>query len=356
MQKTRNLFLLKGKSSDVDLVLGNLQFKGLTELPSSIKLTVQDVYREFKNNKSIVSSNLPKKLEAYAIEINVISSSNINLNKNGNYINVLNGNLSKQFQSIADSHNCDIGDHKSNSSGLNGAPSSCDCPYCIYLKNNETGTDALKGVNRTVYRSQNFFVMPTLGQFIKGYLLIIPNKHVMSMAELSPDLKCEFLNVLDDVITILKLTYHVEDILVWENGTGNGGIGKAKSSIVHSHIHVAPSKLNAVRIGMVSGFPLTKILYEDLSLYGNYSYLLVKGNNNNEWWINDNPALYIPRQYVRQLIAEEYELPGDTWNWRTNHFSYLIQTTCKDIQNSLVKNWISLPERIRQNTKDYLCY
>lgn len=354
MQKTRNLFILKGRKSDVDKVLGSLQFKGLTELPSSVKLTVKDVLNEFNNNKSIVCSNLPQQFEGDAIEIDVINSSKNIISKNRNFINLLAGNISKQFQTIADVYKCDIGDHKSNSSGLNGIPTSKDCPYCIYLNNKHI--DKSLDINHTIYKSSNFFVMPTVGEFIKGYLLIIPNEHIMSMAQLSSDLHQEFLDVLDDVITILKLTYPVNNFLVWENGTGNGGIGKAKSSIVHSHVHVAPSTLNPTTIQCISGFSLIKISYRDLSLYGNHSYLLVKGKNNDEWWINDNPDLYIPRQYVRQLIAEEYELIGDTWNWRTNPFINLIQSTSKDIQNTLIENWVSLPSRIKKNTKNYLFY
>lgn len=354
MQKTRNLFVLRGTISDVDIVLGSLQFKGLTEFPASHEVTLFDIAREFENNKSIICFKLSESVSLDFIEINIFNSTKNNNSVFENCINLMDGNLPKKFQAIADKYSCDIGDHKSNSSGLNGAPTSSDCPYCIYLNNNHF--DKAWGIHRTLYKSSNFFVMPTVGEFIKGYLLIIPNEHVMSMAELSPDLHQEFLNVLDDVITILKLTYSVEDFLVWENGTGNGGIGKAKSSIVHSHIHVAPSKLNTSKIKQLSGFPLTKISYEDLNSYGNHSYLLVKGNSPDEWWINDNPDLYIPRQYVRQLIAEEYELPGDSWNWRTNPFINLINSTCNDIQNALIKNWIHLPTRIKENTKNYLFY
>lgn len=354
MQKTRNLFILKGKESDVDIILGSLQFKGLTELPTCVFVTPRMILKEFHNNKSVVCYHPPIGFNSRTIEIEVINSSNNIVPKDKDCINLMVGNLPKQFQTIADKYNCDIGDHKSNSSGLNGTPTSTDCPYCIYLNDNHF--DKAWNIHRTVYKSSNFFVIPTVGEFIKGYLLIIPNNHVMSMAELSPDLHQEFLDVLDDILEILKLTYPVKDFLIWENGTGNGGIGKAKSSIVHSHIHVAPSKLDVAKIHQISGFPLTKISYEDLYSYGNHSYLLIKGNCDDEWWINDNPDLYIPRQYVRQLIAEEYKLCGDSWNWRTNPFINLIQSTCNDIQNALIKNWSSLPSRIKERTKNYLFY
>ena len=90
--------------------------------------------------------------------------------------------------------------------------------------------------------------MPSIGQFINGYLLIIPKAHVMSMAEFSKELIDEFNIVLEDVIAILKLTYNFSDILVWENGTGNSGKGKAKDSVVHCHVHVAPSLLLQIKL------------------------------------------------------------------------------------------------------------
>lgn len=352
--KTRKLFVLRGKESDIDIVLGSLQFKGLTEFPASHEVTLFDIGKEFDNNKSIACFKLSHSVSLDFIEINVVNSAKNDKSVFENCINLMDGNLPKKFQAIADKYDCDIGDHKSNSSGLNGTPSRKDCPYCIYLNDNHF--DTAWDIHRTVYKSSNFFVMPTVGEFIKGYLLIIPNEHVMSMAELSPDLNQEFLDVLDDVITILKLTYPVNHFLVWENGTGNGGIGKAKSSIVHSHVHVAPSKLGINAIEFISGFPFTRVSYDNLSSYGKHSYLLIKGFRENEWWINDNPDLYIPRQYVRQLIAAEYGLSGDSWNWRTNPFINLIESTCKDIQNALIQNWTSLPPRIKENTKNYLLY
>ena len=99
-------------------------------------------------------------------------------------------------------------------------------PVCLF------GThdifDKKINMSRIVYQSDNFFVIPTLGQFINGYLLIIPISHIMSNAELDSSLREEFLTVLDDITYILELTYHTSNFLVWENGTGNSGIGKVK--------------------------------------------------------------------------------------------------------------------------------
>ena len=101
-------------------------------------------------------------------------------------------------------------DHKSNSSGLLERPTIKDCAYC-----NEIPKE-----RRVFYKNDNFYVFPTYGEFIKGYLLIVPKEHVMSNAELSTEKRQEFLTVLEDISYILTLTYGAKDFLVWENGTG----------------------------------------------------------------------------------------------------------------------------------------
>jgi len=87
------------------------------------------------------------------------------------------------------------------------------------------------------------------------------------MAELTQEELNEFVTVLDDIKYILKLTYNCSNLLVWENGTGNKGIGKAKDSVVHSHLHIAPSNLSAKSIEEISGFDFTvETISDKLSL------------------------------------------------------------------------------------------
>ena len=347
MLKTRNVFVLTGNSDCVSQVLASLQFKGLTIFNSEV--TIEDITKEFNNNKSIACSSIARDLNIDSIEIPVVNSDNIDI---PNSINVKAGNIAEQFEKITISLDCDIGDHKSNSSGLSGIPSKKDCAYCRHM--GRKPGEFKYGYNRTVYESENFIVLPTVGEFIKGYLLIIPKEHIMSLAELPSELKDEFLEVYNDVITMLKLTYDIDEFLVWENGTGNGGLGKAKSSIVHAHVHVAPSKLVFEDIKKASSFPFTKISYNEIFSYGNHSYLLVQGSSTNEWFINDNPDLYIPRQYVRQLVAQEYNLTGDTWNWRINPFYDLLYECCSDIGKALSKNSDKISNQLKERTSRFI--
>ncbi|MCI9064034.1 MAG: hypothetical protein HFJ17_05485 [Clostridia bacterium] len=342
MKKTRNVFVLKGKPEEIKIVLDELHFKG-TAILTVENITNEAIRDIFYNNKSVITNSASLLLRENSICITVINGI-LPKELPKYYIDLSSDNIVAKFEEIAAANDCDIGDHVSNSSGIGGAPSIDDCAYCKHIRNNYN--------NRAVYLSKSFFVIPTLGQFITGYLLIIPLRHVLSISELTPSEFDEFLTVLDDIKYILKLTYNNSPLFVWENGTGDNGIGKAKDSVVHAHVHIAPSKLTTHSIEQLSGFDFTQIQKHELLNYGKYSYLLI--SDDNRWLINDNTKLYKPRQYIRQVLAEEYNISGDQWNWRLYPFHDLIDQTLTDIYTSLRRNWDSLPERIRENTVQFL--
>ena len=357
MKKTRNLFLLTGTPSDLIDVLGTLNFKGLIAHDYGVPVVLEQIQVAFDSNKSFVcaADDYPGEYPPYAIFINLLRSNVphsyklgakfINMDRTAFAKNVAPEEyITKQFEAIVKNLNCDIGDHKSNSSGLNGTPTTADCVYCKYLA-------GIRGHNEeTVYRSKNFFVIPGSGQFAKGYLLVMPIAHIMSNAELTPELMEEFKEVVEDIETILKITYG-KDILIWENGSGNGGVGKAKDSIVHSHVHFLPSALTSDDVAEVSGFHFTEITLDDLHMYTQNSYLLMRTPDKEHWVINDDPKLYIPRQYLRQITAKEYGIPNDLWNWRDHPFVEKMHETVLDIKTALTEHKEELPERLKNNTR-----
>lgn len=345
MKQPRNLFILVGTPTELSIVLGTLNFKGLISNDYGMPITLDQISEAFAKNKSVAcaANDYPGEIPKEAIIINVVRSTGAIFRLHAPIILVDLPDIANQFATLVDKLGYDIGDHKSNSSGINGTPTIKDCVYCRYLAGDV-------GINeRTIYRSKNFFVIPATGQFVRGYLLIMPIAHIMSNAELDAEALTEFKEVLSDVEEILRLTYG-KDVLVWENGSGHSGIGKAKDSIVHSHVHVAPSSLTTDNIANVSGYPFTEIRLEDLRLYNQNSYLLVRTPDKEHWIINDDPALYIPRQYVRQILAEEYGVRGDMWNWRTYPFLDNLHQTVVDIQTCLSANKEKLSARIRENT------
>lgn len=343
MKRTRNLFVLTGSKQDIEIALKHIQFKGVTVLTDN-EINPQAVSEVFANNKSIVCTQFPS-CDTLPIKISVVNSTNsIPMD---NCINIALGNIENQFEEIANKHGCDIGDHKSNSSGLTNAPSKDTCSYCLYLQNKGPRPEKL------IYASDHFFVITTLGEFIPGYWLIIPYEHVMSNAEMDFSIQKELLSVIEDMCYLLDLTYGSSNYLVWENGTGNSGKGKSKDSVVHAHTHIAPSTLTAEKIEELSGFHFEKISTEELSRYNLHSYLLIK-DTANTWRISNNPNTYIPRQYVRQLIADEYGIPGEQWNWRKYPYEEQMLQSYYDMAEAILKNWDSLPDRIKKRTREHV--
>ena len=348
MKKTRNLFLLVGSPDDIMSALEAIQFKGLITNSYFHPLLPEFVEKVFDCNKSVVgaSDDFVGKIPEDAVIVTVvpIARSHVCSSRQTIYLGDTE-TIAKQFEKIADSLGLDIGDHKSNSSGSTDGPTKKDCAYCQYLDGHVQQNE------RTIYRSENFFVIPTLGQFVTGYLLIIPFQHIMSNGELSREHLEEFQIVLSDVEYIINLAYpESKGILVWENGSGTSGKGKAKDSLVHSHVHIAPSGLTADEIKEMAGFHFDELEIMDLPNFKEHSYLLMRCPDKEKWLINNDPKVYIPRQYVRQLIAEEYNIPGDAWNWRTHPFEDIMYQTVETISSALITNRNSLPDRIKENT------
>ncbi len=338
MKQTRKLFILKGAYNEVEAVLEQIQFKGVTTLYNE-DICLQKILQTFKNNKSVVCPEhiVTDIIFKDAIPIVVYSKNKRNYNMNKNKIDI-DQDIAEQFSKIAESMNCDIGDHIQNTSGSQVPGEMQDCVFCKKAIHKQ----------KLIYASENFYVFPTVGQFIKGYLLIVPKDHIMSYAQLNPENQQEFLTVLEDVLYILKLTYNANDYLVWENGTSQSGKGKAKDSIVHAHTHIAPSKLTIDEIERKSKFDFEEISYTELPLYSEHSYLLLR-KSNKTWKINNNPNLYIPRQYIRQILAEENGIDGEQWNWRKYPFNDLVDETNMDIKRAITENWNDIPDRIRRS-------
>lgn len=349
MKKTRCLIVLSGNTSACCNVISSLQFKGLKVIPPGIPLTQSELSTAYQQNRSVVclKSAVPSSFLKEALVITVTDNNHYTQARNVLYTS--SENIADEFAKIVLANNLDIGDHKSNISSGKDGPSISNCAYCQYL-NGTCGAN-----EKVLYESNNFFVLPTFGEFITGYLLIIPKQHILSNAELCSYGLAEFNDVLNDIEYILKLTYGIDNVLVWENGTGSSGTSKAKDSIVHSHVHVAPSLLTSDSIARLSQFPFENITLQTLTKYRDNSYLLIRSPDKVNWIIADSSKLYVPRQYIRQLLAEENGyLDGDFWNWRTHLFSELMHQTEVDIKSALINNWDLLSDRIKQNTDCFL--
>lgn len=245
------------------------------------------------------------------------------------------------FPKLLDQHNIDVGDHTSHDSG-NMVHSTNNCLLC---KIRDRQTDETEHI---VYETESFYVVPGTGAFFKGYLMIVPKKHVMSFALLSEEELNEFYSLLDDLRSILEGIYR-KKVFAFECGSGRTGAGKHETSIVHAHFHLAPTDMPVLQEVQKSGLHPALIDKMDLSKYGEYPYMLYVDQDDN-WFIASDPHDYYPRQHPRQVLANWmgcYEV----YNWRIYPFRERMDSIARKFRNFCHDNSSMLPEWVRSSVR-----
>ena len=246
----------------------------------------------------------------------------------------------KDFPKILDSKDIDVGDHSSQDSKGMVTQSTEECLLCrIY-----NGTSPHE--EHIVYDTQNFYVVPGTGAFFEGYLMIVPKQHVMSFALLDDLVLKEFFRVLDDIRSILEGIYQ-KKVFAFECASGRTGAGKHKTSIVHAHFHLAPTKMPVLKEVHSSGLHPLLIQKEDLQLYGEYPYMLYVDQEDN-WFMASDPNCYYPRQQPRQVLANWmgcYKF----YNWRFFPMREKMPIIAKQFRDYCREHYNELPEWVKES-------
>jgi diadenosine tetraphosphate (Ap4A) HIT family hydrolase len=164
---------------------------------------------------------------------------------------------------------------------------------------------------RFLFRSRQFAVVPSLGQIVEGYLLVLPIEHFRTIGDMPDDLLTEFGGVCRRAGQILKNQYG--QYVLFEHGAradGAGGCG-----IYHAHVHATPLAGLSDPVDVLKGrFPYTvlrnlnEIREESVGLP---SYLLYQDSGAGLYLFDTGP---LPSQYMRKLLADA--IGGQEWNWR----------------------------------------
>lgn len=341
MKQTRKVFLFYGGKTEARKVLALLDhYEAITALYDE-NADIDHVL-SCNKNAAMVSDIIPEEdLENGIIPICIGKS----LDEN----NVINpdAGICKQFEEIAVKYDIDIGDYIPD--GKIKQPTEKDCILCqIY---GERKNPNKKPMDMVIYESENFYVCPAKGAMVEGYVMVCPKKHILSCAALPKEQRKELWDVIKDITYLLKEIYDKE-VLMFEHGSGEEGKCKHEKSIVHAHLHILPSDIQMTEDQMKQ-ISAKEISYEELYQYGKVPYFLyIKSKE--KMLIAADPEVYIPRQYARQILAEELGIKGELWNWRKNDFKGKINDTLMDIAEYLKKNNFRLPIRLRERTSDFL--
>lgn len=198
---------------------------------------------------------------------------------------------------------------------------SINCEFCDEVRDpgrSRFGSIYGPGLARTVIRQAGFLVQPTLGQLFEGSMLILPEAHVETMAQLSSAETRSCLTIVEMVEKHLTAYGHP---ILFEHGArsaGGGGCG-----IYHAHFHLVPvpSLCPAMiedlmpRIGRPQ---VVSSLEEALNeLRGVEEYLLLR-DTSRQIGICEIPASMrgeVPSQFFRRALVAHYGL-ATPWDWR----------------------------------------
>lgn len=178
--------------------------------------------------------------------------------------------------------------------------------------------------SRIMYRTKDFLVMPTIGGFVEGYLLIVSRKHYMCIGQM-PKSGIYDLSLQIEMLKKQIEKYYHKKVVLFEHGS-NSCSNKIGGCIAHAHLHMVPCDRQINEYIQKYGLNSHRISsLEDLCAFAEYDvpYLFWEDIDESKYVINDE---VIPSQFFRKILASVYGM-ADKWDWRQNHYIENIEKT-----------------------------
>ena len=199
------------------------------------------------------------------------------------------------------------------------------CEFCDEFSAGTTNSFVARYGNllrdRTILDYDEFKILPSLGQIVPGYLLLVPKRHQRAFGDMSFEelKKAEALKT--HLRDQLRSTYG--EYLFFEHGartSDSGGCG-----ITHAHLHAVPFPCEKDPIEeLTRAFPFEEIanLTELKRVQPERSYLYYEAVRGNRYMLYPS---FVPSQYVRRVLAEA--LGTEAWDWRQSGREERLLTT-----------------------------
>ena len=197
-----------------------------------------------------------------------------------------------------------------------------DCCLCDAVTDSLSNKEKSLIENWFMYESEHFIIIPSLGPFVEGQIMIVSKSHF-------PNLKSMNKNVLDDLNKVFEIiktktkTIYNSHLLFAEHGAFND-IQKGGACVIHMHIHCIPGYVD----GIAALKKLLKIHYSGIDLNElwkiNKPYILIINSFDNKNYIFE--AEDVPSQMIRRTLLANRGIINN-WNWRANYDYELISKT-----------------------------
>jgi diadenosine tetraphosphate (Ap4A) HIT family hydrolase len=181
--------------------------------------------------------------------------------------------------------------------------------------------------NRSVASTQNFTVLPSLGQIAEGHLLIVPKEHCWSLADVCVTHGDELESLVSRVRRILIAAYG--SCVAFEHGarSADGGCG-----IAHAHLHFVPVANDQIFIERLRErhklVRVRRLAEVDTHVQGS-PYIYVETISGQRYV---SAVGGIPSQYLRRCLAEA--VGKISWDWRQAGMEESLVTCCNRLSQA----------------------
>lgn len=181
--------------------------------------------------------------------------------------------------------------------------------------------DFSKIENTIIYEGKYFYVLPTVGSLVDGYVLIVSKRHVVSSICLNELEMNEYKFLINKYQNIFKKVYGKMPI-VFEHGTFDYN---SASSVIHAHTHIVNINFNNEK-DILKKYKFIEI--SDFNLIDK-SRNYIKYINGNKIYVSyDFPSI---SQFMRILIADEIGI-SDKYDWKSEKFISNIISTIETLK------------------------
>lgn len=111
-----------------------------------------------------------------------------------------------------------------------------NCALCRAIVNQSASSADVRTENKKLFESDRFVIMPCVGPFVPGHILIVSREHHPNLASMGPDCIREYNTVAEEAAK--RWPFSNEGILEAEHGSVDGD--KAGACVTHTHVHLIP--------------------------------------------------------------------------------------------------------------------
>lgn len=216
--------------------------------------------------------------------------------------------------------------------GILSGPMDETCGFCAEIRgipreNNlllthitpQTGLES-----RVITQTEHFQVIPTLGGFVEGYVMVVSREHYDCVGKLPESYFAELEALLEEIKGRIRSRYHT-DTICFEHGSVSC-TNRFGGCINHAHIHIVPCAVSLLEDIRAFGLECREI--GDLGALRAYGadgtpYLYFEDTDQRKYLITGDAVV---SQFFRKLLADHHGVP-ERWDWRTDLFMENIEKT-----------------------------